>query len=883
MIKVENLTKIYNNKRGLIVRALNDISFTLPDTGMVFILGKSGSGKSTLLNILGGLDSSTNGDIIIDDNCFSNFSMRDFDDFHNEWLGFVFQDFCLINDLNIYQNIAISLDLQGKKDDEEYHNKINDILSLVELEGMGSRRVSELSGGQKQRIAIARALVKDPKVILADEPTGNLDSKTSKTILELLKKLSSDRLVIIVSHNNDDAIKYADRIIELADGQIIRDEIRNDKNADIGKISDGVLTLPKDRAISEEEIDSINKDISNTKIKKVELGAGTFSENNGSTTDYPMETKKLHRLKLKKRKAIRLSNSFLKSRWFSSAVTILIVSMLMFVFGLCQFITSLDTADMLADALQESEQETIMAYKGEYTDMFNLTLSTNRTLDINEDIDEFREYGYEGKIYKLYSFGINIKGSWSLMFGNTLGYKNLAEYYSKESYGTLICDMDYLQKTFGDTNGNLNLIAGELNTYPHGLVITDYLADSYFYLNNKATDYESIIEKSPFRAPINGIIDTDYETKFDGIKVLMDNMYGKWDDYTEDELNQVSNFMEQVTQTYGVCYTTNQNYVNDYATNSTGYMIILSYTVSNEDALLMTYDDSAYLYYSEAQELADNEIAVRIDTYNNWFKNTPGYVAMTDETVDTFTPITITLNKYPVSMDDDTLPEYTSEITIAKILKSSVNKGQTNDCIYAGKGFFEDMKSEELTPYAIYFDDANQAAELYDAFDELGYDLKSNLYHSVHTVGKIVRIFNQFFNIIICVIFAIGVLQLVSFARQNIKRRTYDIGVLKSLGSTTKEIGFIFGVQLFLVGLIICAVSALALFSLTGVINNVLIESLITFTGSRALSELSIIQFQPIAVLINTAFVLFIILLVIVTSIGRLHKIKPSEIIRSKE
>ncbi len=224
MIELKNVYKTYKSKKGKSTEALKNISIKFQEKGLIFILGKSGSGKSTLLNVLGGLDKYDSGDLIINGKSTKEFNNKNYDAYRNTHIGFVFQDFNLLENYSVQKNISLSLELQNKKYDRE---KINDALKIVGLEGFAKRKINELSGGQKQRIAIARALVKNPNVILADEPTGNLDSVTGKQIFELLKELSKDKLIIIVSHDNDNANKYADRIIELKDGEIISD---NDNN-----------------------------------------------------------------------------------------------------------------------------------------------------------------------------------------------------------------------------------------------------------------------------------------------------------------------------------------------------------------------------------------------------------------------------------------------------------------------------------------------------------------------------------------------------------------------------------------------------------------------------------------------------------------------------
>ena len=248
MIKVEHLTKIYKSSSKQSCKALDDVSFELPNKGMVFIIGKSGSGKSTLLNMLGGLDNSTDGNIYVDNIKFSEMRTKNsFDQFRNSYMGFVFQDYYLMEMLTVFENVKFALDLQHEQDDE----KVLETLKTVGLDGYENRYPKELSGGQQQRVAIARALVKNPKLILADEPTGNLDENTSEQILKILKLLSKDSLVLIVSHNKEHAMQFGDRIIRLNEGRIVSDKQRASAEDEL-HIENKEIKIPSSRVLHEE-------------------------------------------------------------------------------------------------------------------------------------------------------------------------------------------------------------------------------------------------------------------------------------------------------------------------------------------------------------------------------------------------------------------------------------------------------------------------------------------------------------------------------------------------------------------------------------------------------------------------------------------------------
>ena len=234
MIEISNVNKKYHSKANQEVVAIDGINLKFNHNGLVFILGKSGSGKSTLLNILGGLDSANTSKIFINKKKLNRFDETTCSEYRNTYIGFVFQEYNLLDDLNVYDNIALALQMQNREVDKE---TVLNILKEVDLEGLEERELDELSGGQKQRVAIARALVKNPEIILADEPTGNLDSETSEQVFELFKRISKDKLIICVSHDAEYAHKYADRIIELSDGHIIKDTNP--------KINDELVVIPE--------------------------------------------------------------------------------------------------------------------------------------------------------------------------------------------------------------------------------------------------------------------------------------------------------------------------------------------------------------------------------------------------------------------------------------------------------------------------------------------------------------------------------------------------------------------------------------------------------------------------------------------------------------
>ena len=221
MLQLKNIVKNYAEGDNT-VRALRGISLDFRKSDFVSILGPSGCGKTTMLNIIGGLDQYTDGDLIIDGVSTKDYKDRDWDTYRNHSVGFVFQSYHLIPHQSVLQNVELALTLSGVSR-KERRRRAKEALEAVGLADQIRKRPGEMSGGQMQRVAIARALVNNPDIILADEPTGALDTETSVQVMELLKEISKDRLVIMVTHNPDLAERYSTRIIRMLDGEITSD------------------------------------------------------------------------------------------------------------------------------------------------------------------------------------------------------------------------------------------------------------------------------------------------------------------------------------------------------------------------------------------------------------------------------------------------------------------------------------------------------------------------------------------------------------------------------------------------------------------------------------------------------------------------------------
>lgn len=270
MIKIDKLNKYYNKGRKNQIHVINNTSIELPDKGLVALLGPSGCGKTTLLNAIGGLDKVNKGNIYINDKKITRRSASKIDSIRNLNIGYIFQDYKLIDNMTVYDNVSLALKMIGIKDKNEIKTRVDYILERVGIYRYRHRPCSMLSGGERQRVGIARALVKNPDIILADEPTGNLDSKNTIEIMNIIKSISRDKLVILVTHEVDLAKFYATRIIELVDGKI-QNDYENKNDGDLDYKIDNKFYLKDFKYHNENKDNSINIDYYSDTVNKLNL------------------------------------------------------------------------------------------------------------------------------------------------------------------------------------------------------------------------------------------------------------------------------------------------------------------------------------------------------------------------------------------------------------------------------------------------------------------------------------------------------------------------------------------------------------------------------------------------------------------------------------
>ncbi len=569
MIKITSLYKVYRSKRRKKVAALNNINLTLPDAGLVFVLGKSGSGKSTLLNLIGGLDKITSGTIEVDGNDISHLSERKMCNYRNSHVGFIFQDYHLIEELTVYDNIVLSLNLRRMKD----YGDVSMALARVGLAGYEHRYPSELSGGERQRVAIARAIVKDPRIILADEPTGNLDTQTATSIIELLRELSHNHLILVVSHNTRDARNYADRIIELSGGSIVDDYTRNVGAVGGISISNGFLVYPEGRELSDNDIAIINANGARRLVKSRTQFAPTQYRNDEPTFI------EIVKEKLSFFKKMRLSRKFLKSKALSITFSSFMIAVIMVIMSFSQTIIAFDTSSVVANELKKNSQKSLLLARKVDDEAYEKWGRHFYSGVGENDIQTLYNEGYKGTAYPLLNYTIPVSNrSVYLGYGDGVGLSY--SLYMNEAFGTLVVDDDFLARKFGE----ITFAAKAEVEQPYGVYITDYLADairSKGPTRYRGKGYDTMVGKYYYsnsaNVPvgyINGIIDTGYRERY---AEVFEFVQGK-KDLTQImvELYQkpvFQQFTQEIYDTLGYCYATAPDFVERLHNTNISYSV----------------------------------------------------------------------------------------------------------------------------------------------------------------------------------------------------------------------------------------------------------------------------------------------------------------------
>ncbi len=859
MLETRNLGKIYKPKRGVPVKALNNVSLKFPEKGMIFLLGKSGSGKSTLLNLLGGLDKYDEGEIIIKGVSSRDFKQQYFDSYRNTYVGFIFQEYNILEEFSVGANIALAIELQGRKatDDE-----INNILKEVDLEGYGNRKPNELSGGQKQRVAIARALVKNPEIIMADEPTGALDSNTGKQVFDTLKKLSKDKLVIIVSHDREFSEQYADRIIELSDGCVISDvEVSASSeaetveeaakgisfNGNIVEISQGYHLTEADRIAINEYIERIDNGNVNLAINYKNKSTKKFVNTDQSKIDVQDGSKfKLIKSKLPFKSAFKIGASGLKYKKVKLVFTIILSCVAFILFGLADTFGSYDHVRTCTNSLVDSNVNYAALSKAikytygieEYWSSWNTTISKAELEKIENET------------------GIDFTGV-CIPRGGDMGFRsqiNTDAEFTKS-------DMDIYSWSFSGfaeiteesmKGMSFELIAGKL---PDGskneIAISEYIyqtfviggyckADDESGNYKQINEYEDLIGKTLTLDgedyTITGIIDTKVD--LERYKVLTEEsfglsaaeeianyvLYNELECITSYSMSGVAmvgeGFVDRIIEEqppiypYGVEYAWLDGYEFSVEFNN-----IALFEEAVNSGVEITWLNG------EKKTLEDNEIIVSSDCLYCWESNGNYSIAESVESGDYASLANEKLELYAYNGDSelsgsykivgviDTEKEknedwYFTVVTGDKffdILMAGVEIGEYDHVI----GAMPDTKAE-ITKLVKYCNTTE---------GNIRFEMQNAVTYELDAVNSVLKAFSKVF-LFIGIGFAVfAALMLANFIGTSISYKKQEIGILRAIGSRSNDVFGIFFSESLIIALINFVISSIGVAVITLVIN----------------------------------------------------------------
>ena len=850
MLEVKNLKKIYSSKKGEDTVALKSINLRLPDTGLIFILGKSGSGKSTFLNVLGGLDSFDDGEIIINGKSSKFFKESDFDSYRNTYLGFVFQEFNILEDFTVGKNIELALQLQNtpvSKDD------IDKILKQVDLEGFENRSPNELSGGQKQRVAIARALIKDPNVILADEPTGALDSETGKQVMDTLVELSQNKLVLVVSHDREFAEVYANRIVELRDGNVMSDitrEVKRVKADNHIEIYDkSLIHIKKGGKLSNKDIEKINKymgDVSDdtylalapigemqsafpSKIQKFDKDTDIikYTDTNQKSIKGNTIARDMISSQLPFVDALKMAYSNFKSKKFRLVLTLFLSVLALVFFGFATILSDYDKDFSYVKTFYEGDAYMMSISKTEHIGNGS---SSKNVVDVNftDTSLDYLQNMFNGRFAVTYDIHNIPKSPYDI------NKKVIADTEVFDASSHAVFKPVKFTGIIEDPNEIFEVAYG---TYPDGeneCAISDLFADAFVENGMRIgmgdgalvrvgmDNYDQVIGKE-IRVggvvyTISGIFKTNYHTYSDlfqakSVAEIQEDtdLSVKMVHYTEDE----ARFMSKII-------------VDD------GYSEDVKDSLFHYDAkMIMDVNDDTGAYLSASAtidntyDLGQGEVMISALYYRNLKygnKSTRTFEQLETDFVDN--------NQYEFysRISDNSSVNgiaYAESFTVVGLIDDIDVLG--NPVVYMNELDYDKMLDKLFLPKSL-LTTANLSGETLNRYvttlHDKNYELSARNEDSLILIGDIMNQFVQLFYIASGVLAIFVTLLLYNFISVSIVHKRKEIGILRAIGARGVDVVKIFMLEGMMLGVIMILVSIPAVAVLSSIINGYMLSVL---------------------------------------------------------
>ncbi len=853
MIKLVNVSKEYVISNDNKIKALSCINLELPETGFIAIVGKSGSGKTTLLNLIGGVDVPTFGKLEIDGKELK-YTNHKLDLYRNYEVSFVFQDYNLLEDYNVIDNVKLGIEVQGIKKHISDKRALN-ALKSVGLKGYGERRVSNLSGGQRQRVAIARALCKESRYVLCDEPTGNLDSTTSNEVFALIKSLSKNRAFIMVTHDEDSALMYADRIITISDGEILSDKLNTTSTSLNSKVLltdiNETFTSNDEKKRLENEKTLQNADIFSEKKKNdVPQNEHKYNENNESIA------KKSYGLGV--RHCLQMIKHNIRHSLFSSFIVFLL---LVVSFTLVSSFISLslyDEKDAYLNTLKANDQyvlsiskyvDKVITYENGY---WTYGYEVDAYSVNEEDVTTLQNDMPEGvSIYPSYYFvkPLSDFGDIDLTIYSYTGYS----YAFKEAI--VVSDFD---------NFNSPLIYGDYPSQYNDILIYDYMA-------------YSLIEQGLFNTDVSNLVGETLSDKVNGLELRICGIIE-------------SNFIDYLNLTY-------DSYSYDFAI---AYLSTLNAIFCGPDLLeeIQTKNDSFSIYNSyyfdnnDEKEISISKFAGQylksLDDLTIYAKSDSFYtdegLIISKNTLASILGISLTeiseqiainfMNSYNVMIDlfydDPEIGPIVSSSFAYEVLAITEENFDNDNILYLYSnsdyelienengifrqlyvGLSSDWNINKTVIDYFWYKDAQSLSfyeenpdyydEVFSIYDPVGFLITDVNYFLVNV--------QSFAETISYILLGLTVIVVLTYTFILLKKFDYKIGVLKAIGAKTSNVITIFGAQLILISLGAFIVHIPLTFLLLSLINGIFIEGIntslvfFTFKLTSALVTLGIAVF----------------------------------------
>jgi ABC-type lipoprotein export system ATPase subunit len=848
MIEIKNVSKTYITKGNVSTRALSNVSLTLEEKGLVYILGKSGSGKSTLLNVISGLDKFDKGDILIYGNSIKEFKEKEYDFYRNTFVGFVFQEFNLIQNLSVYENVELAMSLQNQKEP----SLIYETLEKVGLTDQAKQKGYQLSGGQVQRTAIARCIIKNPKVLFADEPTGSLDRSTSDEIIQIFKELSKTILVVIVSHNRDDASKYADRIIEVEDGRIIKDLVTSSlvntvDNSNVAQIiGEKVVVLEKGNVLENDDLAKINtlllqerrdyyisieNDVNKVKayypylreaissdnasnLKNIEENEVTPTTRFSQYQSKPEEFQEIHLIKshLPFLKGLKLGASYLRVKVFRLVVTLILAISSVTLYGIGDNFSNYDIYYAIAKSTKNAQIK--------YSEVVSDSLFYPHNIQTIEKV-------VKKTADKNYSIPLTVYDSLyaqTQLFNGT--FSGFVETDNPEQFGYpfLIKSDDY------DSTPN-----------DEGIVISSLAA---YYINSKSGHFPRLellidtplfIYDHPFK--IIGILDVDFEQVINSYSYN----YGNFDELNNQVYSRLfvkkgfREVIDQFPQSELYCTLTDLNEYFSRVKTIKGFNQTLYTVTDNSDEKGIYVDGNTYAALKGAKKVTLDVSASFKDhlVYKTFIIK--GFLH--------------TASSSTIYFDDEL---YSS--TIQDILQPS------SLIFYFGK------------------DSTYQVSNFYRKIYSQGLQIRGEVVSVYYYTGIGFTYLGKMFQAFAIIVFLLVIILLYSFMLFSIKEHTKQIGILRAIGASKKDVMSIFLLEAAVIALI-TIVSAIITFGLAC--------SWINTISNQGLANMVNVKIIFATFNISTISKMFGVTLVVVAislifPLLRVMKLQPVEAIREK-